>query len=82
MKLMGFEDKVKAMNIDPALYYKLNITSDNGILNVPVAAKIPAYLMGSGIGSNSAYRGDYDIMTADREVIKTLVWISCAMATS
>ena len=70
MKLMGFEDKVKAMNIDPALYYKLNITSDNGMLNVPVAAKIPAYLMGSGIGSNSAYRGDYDIMTADREVIK------------
>ena len=41
MKLMGFEDKVKAMNIDPALYYKLNITSDNGMLNVPVAARFP-----------------------------------------
>ena len=35
-----------------------------------VAGKVPAYLMGSGIGSASAYSGDYDIMTGDWEEIK------------
>jgi hypothetical protein len=28
--------------------------------------------MGSGIGDSSAYKGDYDIMTADKEEIKRL----------
>jgi len=37
-----------------------------------VVAEVPPYLMGSGIGSPSAYSGDYDIMTADTEEIKRL----------
>lgn len=72
MLIEGFEDTVAAMNIDPELFDKLNITVEDGKLTVPVVAKVPAYLMGSGIGGSTAYRSDYDIMTADREEIKRL----------
>ncbi|MDR0928946.1 MAG: DUF4438 domain-containing protein [Oscillospiraceae bacterium] len=70
MQVLGFEGQVMAMNIDPKLFEKLNIRVENGKLIVPVAAKVPAYLMGSGIGSGSAFSGDYDIMTADAGVLK------------
>lgn len=57
---------VTVMNLDPSLLQKMNVQiSDDGVLSIPVAAEVPAYLMGSGIGSATAYRGDYDIMTAD-----------------
>lgn len=69
MAIEGFEDTVTAMNIDPGLFGKLGITTEGGRLRVPVAAKVPAYLMGSGIGASTAHNGDYDIMTADRAEI-------------
>lgn len=69
MKIQGFEDTVAVMNIDPELFEKMNITVVDDKLQIPVAAKVPAYLMGSGIGASSAYSGDYDIMTADREML-------------
>ena len=70
MKIEGFEDTVSAMNLDPNLFEKMNITVQDGRLQVPVAARVPAYLMGSGIGALSAYSGDYDIMTADKAVLR------------
>ncbi|MDO4567826.1 MAG: DUF4438 domain-containing protein [Clostridia bacterium] len=69
MVIEGFEDTVKAMNMDPRLFDAMNIEVRDGKLYVPVAGRVPAYLMGSGIGSSSAYSGDYDIMTADWDVI-------------
>lgn len=67
LAIEGYED-VKCMNIDPNLFDKLNIkeTSD-GIIEVPVVTEIPAYLMGSGVGSTTAFSGDYDIMTGDKK---------------
>jgi len=44
----------------------------NGKLQVPVVCKVPAVLMGSGIGSGFGTSGDYDIMTEDMEHIKEL----------
>ncbi|MDP3058047.1 MAG: DUF4438 domain-containing protein [bacterium] len=64
MSMTDYPD-IKVMNIDPELLEKLGITESVGGIEVPVAAIVPAYLMGSGIGSNTAYRGDYDIMTHD-----------------
>ncbi len=72
LKIDGFEDTVHCMGIDPGLFDKLNITVENGKLIVPVVAKIPAYLMGSGIGESHAMSGDYDIMTADWDEILRL----------
>ena len=66
LKIKGHEDIV-CMNIDPNLFLKLGITEkENGELEVPVVTKIPAYLMGSGIGSSTGFTGDYDIMTGDK----------------
>ncbi|SHD78551.1 DUF4438 domain-containing protein [Schnuerera ultunensis] len=70
-KLLDYPN-VKVMNIDPDLFKKFRIEEKDGKIIVPVAKKIPAYLMGSGIGAISAYRSDYDIMTQDRETIKEL----------
>ena len=71
LKIEGNDD-VHIMSIDPDLFEKLGITEKEGKLQVPVVAKVPSYLMGSGIGSPNAYSGDYDIMTADMEEIKRL----------
>jgi small GTP-binding protein len=57
-------------DIDPDLFEKLPIKEENGQLIVDVKCEVPAYLMGSGIGSASAYTGDYDIMTADQKAVK------------
>lgn len=71
LKLADYPN-IHVMNIDPLLFEQLNIKEENGKLIVPVAKKIPAYLMGSGLGASSAHKGDYDIMTQDRETIKRL----------
>ncbi len=71
LKLLDYPD-VHVMNIDPDLFEKMGIEEKDGKIIVPVAKKIPAYLMGSGIGASSAHRSDYDIMTQDINTIKEL----------
>ncbi|WP_250675643.1 DUF4438 domain-containing protein [Paraclostridium ghonii] len=71
LKLEGFDD-IHIMSIDPNLFEKIGIKEKGDKIQVPVVAKVPPYLMGSGIGSSNAYTGDYDIMTADFEEIKRL----------
>lgn len=67
LKLQGLDDVV-IMNLDPSLMEKLNLTiNDNGQLVAPIVTEIPAFLMGSGIGSSTSFSGDYDIMTGDKE---------------
>ena len=63
---------VKVMNLDPELFGKMNLNIKEGKLEVPVAGVIPPELMGSGLGAPSAYTGDYDLTTQDREMIKEL----------
>lgn len=70
LEIEGHED-VLVMNIDPDLFEKLGIKeNENGELEVPVVAEIPAHLMGSGIGSATSLSGDYDITTGDKEELK------------
>lgn len=70
LKIAEYED-VTCMNIDPILFENLGIKENKeGVLEVPVVTEIPAYLMGSGIGSTTAFSGDYDIMTGDLEANK------------
>lgn len=70
MKILGFEERVHCVGIDPDLFEKMGIVVEDGVLIVPVAAKVPAHLMGSGIGEFSSAAGDYDIMTADWKEIQ------------
>lgn len=69
MKLNDHPD-ITVMSLDPMLFEKMGVEEKDGTLIVDVVAEVPAYLMGSGIGSPSAYTGDYDIMTADEDAIK------------
>lgn len=71
MKLEDYPE-VHVMNIDPELFEKMNIEEKDGKLYVPVTHKVPAYLMGSGLGSATMMSGDYDIMTMDKKVNEEL----------
>lgn len=67
LELEDYPD-VKVYNTDPDLLDKLKIKElEDGTLEVPVTATVPAHLMGSGIGAITSHRGDYDIMSDDKE---------------
>jgi hypothetical protein len=72
LRLTDYYPEIKVMNVDPDLFENIPIEEKEGKLIVPVVCKVPAHLMGSGVGSASAYNGDYDIMTSDEEEIKRL----------
>jgi len=62
--------EIKVKNLDPDLLAKMDLKVKEGALEVPVTTTVPAHLMGSGMGSPSSQRGDYDIMTADPKAYK------------
>jgi len=68
LELTDFPD-VTAMNLDPDLVAKLGAKKKGGALEIPVAAEVPSKVMGSGLGRDNAYRGDYDIQTYDPESV-------------
>lgn len=69
LELLDYPD-VKCYNLSPSLLKKMNVREKGAILEVGVTHILPAEIMGSGIGSLSATRGDYDITTQDPESIK------------
>lgn len=71
LEIEGFPG-VKVMNLDPDLLERLGVRVEAERLVVPVAAEVPGELMGSGIGSLTSVRGDYDITTQDRERVREL----------
>jgi len=68
-KLLDFPE-IKVMNMDPHFFKALNPKHKGDKLEVPVAHKIPAAIMGSGLGANQTYSGDYDIQLFDEKVRK------------
>ncbi|MBN1419477.1 MAG: DUF4438 domain-containing protein [Planctomycetes bacterium] len=61
---------VTVLNLSPALFAKMGIReAPGGKLAIPVAAIVPGMLMGSGVGSTSMGRGDYDIMATDEAMV-------------
>ena len=69
LKLLDFAD-VKVMNMDPRFLEALDPKLNGEKLEVPVAHMIPAAIMGSGLGANQTYSGDYDIQLFDENVIE------------
>jgi hypothetical protein len=61
---------IHVMNIDPRLLQILGIVGRGDRLVLPVAKRVPAFLVGSGKGAGSPYRGDCDIMTQDWNTIQ------------
>jgi len=62
---------IKVLNLDPALLEAMDLAplADNK-LEVPVTHKVPAKIMGSGIGSSHSYTGDYDVQMFDAPTVE------------
>lgn len=69
LRLLDHPD-VTVYNMDPRLLDRLGITEHGGRIEVPVAARVPAMLMGSGMGHNDIFKGDYDIQTSDPDLLR------------
>jgi len=69
LKLLDFPD-IKVMNTDPRFLEGLDPKPSGEKLEVPVTHVIPAAIMGSGLGANHTYSGDYDIQLFDENVRK------------
>ena len=72
MKLLNV-DGVTVMNMSPQLMDALTragagVTPD-GRLRIRVTHRVPAKVMGSGLGRNHVYKGDYDIQLFDEQVV-------------
>ncbi len=72
---MGLElldaPEVKMFNLDPQLLGVMDWKVDkSGNLIVPVTHLVPGKIMGSGLGNNNVYKGDYDIQMFDDKVVK------------
>lgn len=62
---------IKVLNIDPTLLEVMDIRDGkDGILRIPVTHKVPAAIMGSGIGSIHSNTGDYDIQLFDQPTVE------------
>ena len=57
------------MSLDPDCFEKWVTESRDGKLVVPVTHKVPAGVMGSGLGRDNAFRGDYDITMFDPQIV-------------
>ncbi|MEM2103656.1 MAG: DUF4438 domain-containing protein [Candidatus Bathyarchaeia archaeon] len=64
LKLLDFPE-IKVMNMDPQFLEALNVKPNGEKLEIPVTHVIPAAIMGSGLGANQTYSGDYDIQLFD-----------------
>ena len=62
---LGDYPEVAVFNCAPALLRAWGIIEDGGTLSVPVTHLVPAGIMGSGLGKNTVWRGDYDIQLFD-----------------
>lgn len=68
LKLLDFPE-VKVMSVSPDFLDKLDLEAQDDTLVIPVTHKVPACIMGSGLGSNQSYRGDYDIQMFDKGIV-------------
>lgn len=71
LKLLDFPG-ITVFNVDPGLLEAMPLRAEGTQLVVPVAKRVPAMLMGSGIGAADTASGDYDITTSDKELIHDL----------
>ncbi|RLI37246.1 DUF4438 domain-containing protein [Candidatus Bathyarchaeota archaeon] len=67
LRLLDFPD-VRVMNMDPRLLDAIDIKPIGDTLEFPVTHIVPAAIMGSGLGANQTYSGDYDIQLFDEDV--------------
>jgi hypothetical protein len=67
---LAFQDlpEISVFNASPALLKRWGLRVRDGVLLAPVTHRVPAAIMGSGLGKSTAWRGDYDIQLSDPAV--------------
>ncbi|MDE2571512.1 MAG: DUF4438 domain-containing protein [bacterium] len=60
---------VRIFNLDPDLFERLGCEAAGDRLRVRVAKVVPAAVMGSGLGRDNVYRGDYDIQMFSPDIV-------------
>jgi len=61
---------VKLFNCDPDLFERLGVVRTGDRFGIPVAKRVPARVMGSGLGRQTVARGDYDIQCFDEPTVR------------
>jgi Domain of unknown function (DUF4438) len=69
LRLLDYPD-ISITNCSPTLLHRWGIQAGSQGLQIPVTHRIPAKIMGSGIGKNTVWRGDYDIQLFDPAVVE------------
>lgn len=69
LELLDYPE-IKVMNIDPGFLNKIDFSEKEGKLGIPVTHKVPARVMGSGLGADHVVSGDYDIQLFDETTNK------------
>ncbi|MGY5853828.1 MAG: DUF4438 domain-containing protein [Candidatus Thorarchaeota archaeon] len=62
--------EIKVMSLDPDFLHKMSLEDTDGKLEIPVTHKVPAKILGSGLGDHECYSGDYDIQLFDESTNK------------
>jgi hypothetical protein len=69
LRLTDYPD-VAVWNCSPRLLARWRPLERDGRIHVRVTHRIPARLMGSGLGRNNVLRGDYDIQMSDPQMVR------------
>ncbi|GLQ76588.1 DUF4438 domain-containing protein [Mesorhizobium huakuii] len=69
LRLTDYPD-VAIWNCSPRLLARWRPVERNGRIHVKVTHRIPARVMGSGLGRNNVLRGDYDIQMSDPGMVR------------
>jgi Domain of unknown function (DUF4438) len=67
LQLLDFPT-IQVSNCGPNLLRRWGILVTDRTLTIPVTHQIPAAVMGSGLGKNTVWRGDYDIQLFDPQM--------------
>ncbi|MBS7649399.1 DUF4438 domain-containing protein, partial [Candidatus Bathyarchaeota archaeon] len=62
--------EIKVMNVDPRFLEAIQMKPVDDKIEVPVTHIIPASIMGSGLGADQTYSGDYDIQLFDESIVR------------
>lgn len=68
LELSDFPE-IAIMNIDPKILKRIVINDYQEKIEVLVTKRISGYFMGSGMGCATAYSGDFDLMSSDKQAL-------------
>jgi hypothetical protein len=67
LRLVDFPD-VTVSNASPALLHRWGLRPRRGVIEVPVTHCVPSSIVGSGLGKDTVWRGDFDLQLFDPSV--------------